>query len=193
MEMGQSLPKGASCGLARTPKLLIADTEDYFSAALARASMARGMEVLLADDVGDAMEFVESAAPDYVVIDQQLPPGGALQVIRAIRGADRQIKCVVVTHSPSLACAVQAIKQGAWDYLAKPTTADMVLDCLSKDRDDAEVVNACAQPLSVNRLEWEHIQRVLALNNHNVSATARSLGMHRRTLQRKLAKYPSLR
>ncbi|UCH47068.1 MAG: response regulator [Betaproteobacteria bacterium] len=177
---------------ARSPKLLIADVEDYFCAELARAGNARGMEVTVASNVSEATQLIETISPDYVVVDQRLPPDGACRVMQSIASINRKVKCVVVTHYPSLACAVSAVKQGAWDYLAKPTSANIVLDSFANDFDDgAGMANAaCKQPLSVDRLEWEHIHRVLALQNNNVSATARSLGMHRRTLQRKLAKYP---
>jgi len=175
--------------LAKT--LLVADTDDPFCAAVRAAGQERQVTVLCAHDVEHAMQSIQQFTPDYLVVDQRLAGGPSLELVKMANKANRKAKCVVVTRYPSLASAVKAIKLGAWDYLPKPTTAAAVLDSLAGEPSDAAAQESCTEQLSVARLAWEHIQRVLESHNDNISATARALGMHRRTLQRKLNKYPA--
>lgn len=170
--------------------LLVADPDDAFYSALACAAQRRGVTLLRARDHDEAMRGIGLWNPEYVVAEQRLPGGSCLDLIKVARKANRKVKLLVVTRYPSVACAVKAIKVGAWDYLAKPTTAEAVFESLvggAADDTDEE----CAHLLSVHRLAWEHIHRVLETHSENISATARALGMHRRTLQRKLSKYPA--
>jgi len=179
---------------SRELTLLCADVEDTFCVELAKASIALGIIVHHAREFGEALRYVEEVRPDYVVVGQQLataPP--PFELIKLAKNSNRQAKCVVVTRYPSLVGAVNAIKQGAWDYLAKPASAEVLLGSLTGQPNKVDFSPERRQPLSVNRLEWEHISRVLELNGQNISASARALGMHRRTLQRKLAKYPAMR
>ena len=178
---------------SRESTLLIADVEDTFSTGLAKASIALGINVHHAHEFGDALRYVEDVGPDYVVVGQQLATDFPLELIKLAKNANHKSKCIVVTRYPSLVGAVNAIKQGAWDYLAKPASAEVLLGSLTGHPNKSEFSPERRQPLSVNRLEWEHISRVLDLNGQNISASARALGMHRRTLQRKLAKYPTMR
>lgn len=173
--------------------LLIADQEDSFCGELKKASIALGINVHCAHEFGDAVRCIEEVGPDFVVVGQQMATDRLLQLIKLAKYANRKAKCVVVTRYPSLVGAVNAIKQGAWDYLAKPASAEVLLGILTGYPNKANFSPERRQPLSVNRLEWEHISRVLDLNGQNISASARALGMHRRTLQRKLAKYPAMR
>jgi len=123
------------------------------------------------------------------VVDLSLPDASGLALIPALRGLDAGVRIVVLTGYASVATAVEAIKLGAVHYLAKPADADDVVASLGRIEGDPKV-EVARRPPSVNRLAWEHIQRVLAEHGGNLSATARALGMHRRTLQRKLGKRP---
>ena len=170
--------------------LLVADPDEAFYLALACAAQRRRITLLRARDHEEAVRNIELWNPEYIVADQRLPGGSSIDLIKAARKANRKAKLLVVTRCPSIACAVKAIKVGAWDYLAKPTTAQAVLDSLTGSV-AADTREEDVRPLSVHRLEWEHIHRVLETHSENISATARALGMHRRTLQRKLSKYPT--
>lgn len=135
------------------------------------------------------MQQARVAPPEYAVVDLNLAGDSGLGLIPDLLALDPGVRIVVLTGYASLATAVEAIKLGAVNYLAKPADADQVLAAFAATGGDPAVpVNA--RPLSVSRLEWEHIQRVLRDNDGNISATARQLGMHRRTLQRKLTKRP---
>ena len=190
-----TLDQHAEASALRSPEstLLIADQQDTFCGELKKASIALGINVHCAHELGDAVRCIEEIGPDFVVLGQQLATDRLLELINLAKNANRKAKCVVVTRYPSLVGAVNAIKQGAWDYLAKPASAEVLLSILTGYPNKADFSPERRQPLSVNRLEWEHICRVLDLNGQNISASARALGMHRRTLQRKLAKYPALR
>ena len=170
-------------------KLLIVEDDADFAGALARAMGRRGFEVALAHDARQAEAEAERFGPSHVVVDLKLPGESGLKVVEQLAARDPAPAIVVLTGYASIATAVEAVRLGARHYLAKPADADEILAALLRDQPDAGLeVNT--EPLSVARLEWEHIQKVLNEHDGNISATARALKMHRRTLQRKLDKNP---
>jgi two-component system response regulator RegA len=171
------------------PRLLIADDDDTFREVLGRALARRGFEVVLAPNATTAMELVRAQVPAYAVVDLRMPGASGLSLVESLRQASDRMRIVVLTGYASITTAVEAIKLGATHYLAKPADADQIVAAFG-DTTPVREVQTDPRPLSVDRLEWEHIQRVLAEHEGNVSATARALGMHRRTLQRKLSKHP---
>lgn len=171
------------------PSLLLVDDDEVFRRVLARAMSRRGYAVTTASDVGEALLLAHEHAPEYAVVDLKMPGESGLVLIEKLIDLDPNTRIVMLTGYASIATAVEAIKLGATHYLAKPVDADEVVAALNK-RDGDSSLNVSDSPLSVDRLEWEHIQRVLAEHEGNVSATARALKMHRRTLQRKLGKKP---
>lgn len=169
--------------------LLLVDDDPVFCEVLSRALERRGLEVEVAHDVHEAEARARERPPHYVVLDLRMPGPSGLTVIERLRAIRRDVRIVVLTGYASIATAVEAIKLGAVHYLTKPADADQILDALHRQQGDEQVA-VPEQPLSVNRLEWEHIQKILADCDGNISETARRLGMHRRTLQRKLSKRP---
>jgi two-component system response regulator RegA len=152
---------------------------------LGRALEQRGFETTLVGSVSEAIAAVRAHAPAYAVLDMRLEDGSGLKVVEAVRDARPEAKIIMLTGYGNIATAVQAVKAGAVDYLSKPADADDVVRALlAKGDAPAPPEN----PMSADRVRWEHIQRVYELCNHNVSETARRLNMHRRTLQRILAK-----
>jgi two-component system response regulator RegA len=172
------------------PSLLIADDDPTFCEVLARALERRGFTVAVAHDVPSALSLAQRDPPQYAVIDLKMPGPSGLELVRELRALNAGIRIVVLTGYASIATAVEAIKLGATHYLAKPANADEILAALQTEPATVNANDTDFQPLSVARLEWEHIQKVLAEHDGNISATARALNMHRRTLQRKLAKRP---
>ena len=173
-----------------TPALLLVDDDPTFCEAMRRALARRGFRVALAHDVDAALASILIETPAYAIVDLKMPGKSGLTLIPQLRALSERMRIVVLTGYASVATAVEAIKLGATHYLAKPVDADAVVAAFGRESGDPLAALA-PQPLSVDRLEWEHIQRVLGENNGNVSATARSLKMHRRTLQRKLSKRPA--
>lgn len=171
------------------PSLLLVDDDRSFSDVLRGALAARGFEVRIAHNVTDGLIAATDDPPEYAVIDLKMPGPSGLELVKQLKALDENTRIVVLTGYASIATAVEAIKLGATHYLAKPADADEIVAALHRGEGDANVTIG-DNPLSVARLEWEHIQRVLKECSDNVSATARRLGMHRRTLQRKLAKRP---
>jgi len=171
--------------------LLLVDDDAVLTRVLARALAARGFAVQSADSAPScAALLAQGYLPDFAVLDLNLAGTSGLQLIEALKRVNAQCDIVVLTGYASISTAVDAIKLGARQYLAKPVEVEAIVKALLQDQEpDAHA--APEQTLSVPRLEWEHIQRVLADNDGNVSATARALKMHRRTLQRKLAKRPA--
>lgn len=172
-----------------TPRLLLVDDDDTFCRVMAQALTRRGFEVLEARDVLGALDQARRSNPEYAVVDLRLNDDSGLDLVSGLRALDENTRIVILTGYASIATAVEAIKLGAVHYLTKPTDADQVVSALFRDDGDASVP-AVERPLSVRQLEWEHLHRVLIENDNNISATARALGMHRRTLQRKLQKRP---
>lgn len=173
-------------------RLLIVDDDETFREVLARAMSRRGYAVRTAGNVDSALQAAGEVAPSHALVDLRMPGVSGLKLIPALKERAPQVRIVVLTGYASIATAVEAIKLGAMHYLAKPVDAAEI-DSAFSDAPGARDVNAEPPPLSVKRLEWEHIHKVLAEHAGNVSATARALGMHRRTLQRKLGKRPRVR
>lgn len=171
------------------PSLLLVDDDVTFCAVLARALGKRGYVVHTAHDVNTALEYAEQHPPAYAVIDLKMPGETGLRLIARLRQLDPLTRIVMLTGYASIVTAIEAIKLGATHYLAKPAEVEEIVAALHKDDGDANIVDDIRPP-SVERLEWEHIQRVLNEHEGNISATARALNMHRRTLQRKLFKRP---
>jgi two-component system, response regulator RegA len=174
----------------RKRKLLLVDDNENFRWAMHRSFEQRGYEVRVAASVAEANDRLQGWQPEFAVVDLRMPGTSGLALVSQLRSLDPKPRIVVLTGYASIATAIEAIKLGATHYLAKPVDADAVEASFERTRGD-ETVAPSEDLLSVDRLEWEYIQRVLAENQGNVSATARALRMHRRTLQRKLNKHPS--
>ena len=171
------------------PSLLIVDDDAVFCEVLADAFNDRGYSVAVARDAAEAIRMAAEHDPEYAVIDLRIGQDSGLKVVESLHALDENTRIIMLTGYASVATAVEAIKLGAVHYLTKPADADEILAALRKDEGDANVPLA-DNPLSVKRLEWEHLQKVLNECDGNISAAARKLRMHRRTLQRKLAKRP---
>jgi two-component system response regulator RegA len=168
-------------------RLLIVDDDTRFRDRLARAMGARGFDVTLADSVAAGVEASRAATPAFAVVDLRLGDGSGLDVVQALREARPDARAIILTGYGNIATAVAAVKAGAIDYLTKPTDADQVEAALLAP--EGEMPAPPDQPMSADRVRWEHIQRIYEQCDRNVSETARRLNMHRRTLQRILAKY----
>ncbi|MFK8253612.1 ActR/PrrA/RegA family redox response regulator transcription factor [Ancylobacter terrae] len=166
--------------------LLIVDDDRAFLQRLARAMEARGFTVTTAETVADGLARVEGGAPAYAVVDMRLADGNGLDVISALKRCRPDARGIILTGYGNIATAVNAVKMGAVDYLAKPADADDICAALNAPGDIKPALPE--NPMSADRVRWEHIQRVYELCGRNVSETARRLSMHRRTLQRILAK-----
>lgn len=171
------------------PTLLIVDDDRDFCRVLARAMEKRGFAVSVAHGVEDAKWAAKENPPEYALVDLKMPGPSGLTLVQYLRHLDPETRIVVLTGYASIATAVEAIKLGATHYLAKPVAADDIVAAFHKDQGD-QSAPVREEPLPLRRLEWEHIQKVLMENNGNISATAKQLKVHRRTLQRRLAKYP---
>lgn len=171
------------------PSLLVVDDDLTFCEVLAASLRKRGFAVSTAHDVASAHRTAERDPPEYVVLDLKMPGESGLALVQRLKALDDHTRIVVLTGYASIATAVEAIKLGAVHYLTKPADADEILQAFRRDSGNADVPVDDQRP-SVDRLEWEYIQQVLEACGGNISATARSLGMHRRTLQRKLQKRP---
>ena len=166
--------------------LLIVEDDRPFLQRLARAMETRGFDVAQAASVAEGLGEVRGRDFDYAVVDMRLGDGNGLDVVEAIKKKSPGTRAVVLTGYGNIATAVTAVKLGAVDYLAKPADADDVFNALVQS--DGEHADPPENPMSADRVRWEHIQRVYELCDRNVSETARRLNMHRRTLQRILAK-----
>lgn len=170
--------------------LLVVDDDPVFNRVLARALGQRGFDAYGATDGAGALELARDHAPEFIVLDLNLGGESGLKLIRPLLEASPHARILVLTGYASIATAVDAVKLGATQYLAKPADVDAIIKALRAE-DVVPGDGVPDAPMSVDRLEWEHIQRVLAEHDGNISATARALKMHRRTLQRKLARPPS--
>lgn len=171
------------------PRLLLVDDDETFCKVLKSALERRNYEVLVANDVKNGISLAEQYLPEYAVIDLRIGYESGLELVKKLIDLDDNTNCVVLTGFASIATAVEAIKLGAIHYLTKPANADEIVNALNKNQGDPSV-SISETPLSVKRLEWEHLQKVLMQYDGNISAAARALHMHRRTLQRKLDKKP---
>lgn len=169
--------------------ILVVDDDSAFRERLVRALAARGLEAVGAATGAEAKRVAASESPELAVVDLRLGQEDGLDVVRELHAIDPMTRILVLTGYGSIATAVEAVRRGAFDYLQKPADADQILARLEGEgaaREEAAVP-------SLARVEWEHIQRVLLDSGGNVSQAARLLGMHRRSLQRKLAKRPVTR
>ncbi len=168
--------------------LLVLDDDPTLRNRLGRALEARGFEVRLAGGVAEALTAIEEYAPAFAVLDLRLEDGSGLTVVEALREARPDAHIIILTGYGNIATAVAAVKAGAIDYLAKPADTDDVVKALLAASSGAASPPPPENPMSADRVRWEHIQRVYELCDRNVSETARRLSMHRRTLQRILVK-----
>ena len=166
--------------------LLIVDDDNPFRERLARAMEKKGFEVFQAEGVEKGINAVKIKKPAFAVVDLRLNDGNGLEVVKEIQKSNATSRIIMLTGYGNIPTAVAAIKQGAIDYLAKPTDADNVEKALLADPN--KKAEPPENPMSADRVKWEHIHRVFELCNRNVSETARRLKMHRRTLQRILSK-----
>lgn len=171
-------------------RLLLVDDDVTFCKVLGQALTRRGFVVAVAHNVDEAKHLLAQDLPDYAVIDLKMPGPSGLALVTYLKQQAPNARIVVLTGYASIATAVEAVKLGATQYLAKPADADEIVAAFGHRSGAVEPVIA-TKPMSVDRLEWEHLQKVLTECDGNISAAARTLGMHRRTLQRKLQKRPS--
>ena len=177
------------------PTLLLVEDDEVFARAITRALDLRGYAVDHTLSAEAAVHAMAEVKFDYAILDLNLGGHTSLSLIQPLRKANPEMRILMLTGYASIATAVEAIKLGADDYLAKPADTGDILNALLAEGHEAspsqvEKAESILEPMSVRRLEWEHIQKVLHEHEGNISATARALGMHRRTLQRKLAKHP---
>ncbi len=172
-------------------KFLIVDDDLAFSQAMSWALEGRGFDVERAHDVDAALQSATNAPPDFAVVDLKMPGQSGLTLIPALKSLNPTMQILLLTGYASIATAVEAIKLGATHYLAKPVDAEDVLKALDKTVGDTSE-STDGEGLSAADMEWEHLQKVLASNRGNISATARQLSIDRRTLQRKLVRHRSV-
>jgi two-component system, response regulator RegA len=166
--------------------LLIVEDDKPFLERLARAMETRGFAVTSCDSVADGLTQIAKAAPAFAVVDLRLGDGNGLDVVSALKRKRPEARTIILTGYGNIATAVTAVKLGAVDYLSKPADADDVVSALLAIGNQKSELPS--NPMSADRVRWEHIQRIYEMCNRNVSETARRLNMHRRTLQRILAK-----
>ena len=171
------------------PQLLLVDDDETYCLVLKPALEKRNFQVSVAHDVNNGILLAEQTEPEYAVIDLRIGLDSGLEMVKKLISLDSNTQVVILTGFASIATAVEAIKLGAIHYLTKPANADEIVNALYKNEGDSSVAIS-ENPLSVKRLEWEHLQKVLMQHDGNISAAARALNMHRRTLQRKLDKRP---
>ena len=171
------------------PVLLLVDDDEIYCEVLGDALKKRDYDVSIAHNLKDALDLAIRTEPEYAVVDLRIGSESGLELVKRLSTLDENTRIVMLTGYASVATAVESIKLGAVHYLTKPATADEIVSALHRVDGDPDVAPA-EQPLSVKRLEWEHLQKVLTEHDGNISAAARALHMHRRTLQRKLAKRP---
>ena len=173
------------------PTLLLVDDDATLRERLARAFRDRGLEVLTAGNFEDAVELATAQSPELAVVDLRMPGRGGMELVQALKAIDATTRIVVLTGYGSIATAIEAVRLGAANYLPKPADADEILSAFNRDRPGSVPVSPEQPPTpSLARAEWEHIQRVLADCQGNISEASRRLGIHRRSLQRKLQKHP---
>jgi len=179
-------PRGSS-----NPTLLLVDDDETLRERLARAFRDRGMEVLTAASYEEAVGLATAQSPELAVVDLRMPGRGGMELVQTLRGIDPTTRIVVLTGYGSIATAIEAVRLGATYYLPKPADADEILSAFNRDRPGSVPLSNEQPPTpSLARAEWEHIQRVLTDCQGNISEASRRLGIHRRSLQRKLQKHP---
>lgn len=170
-------------------RILLVDDDQIYLLRLAKALRDRGCTIATAETAEAAPAAAAALKPQAAVLDLKLPGASGLTCLRELRAAWPELRVLMLTGYGSIATAMEAVRQGAWDYLTKPADADQILTALTRDPTQAQK-EAEITPSSLDRMEWEHIQRVLNDNEGNVTQTAAALGLHRRSLQRKLRKEP---
>lgn len=176
----------------RHQKLLIVDDDQAYCDALARSMERRDFKVYKANNIAQALDQARLNSPSLAIVDLRIGQESGLRLVKELVNVLPTISIVLLTGYASIATAVEAIKLGAIHYLTKPAEPEEIIAAFTFREGDAQTPPP-EQPMSVERVEWEHIQKVLAEHDGNISASARALGMHRRTLQRKLNKYPRRR
>lgn len=171
------------------PNLLLVDDDEVFCQVLSKALRRREYNVEIAHSEAAAAEISEWLHPEFAIVDLRIAKDSGLNVIKALIAQEPGIRIVVLTGYASISTAVESIKLGATHYLTKPAQVDDIIQAFYHDEGNASV-NISTQTMSVKRVEWEHLQKVLNDHHGNISAAARAMGMHRRSLQRKLAKKP---
>nr|WP_306260504.1 ActR/PrrA/RegA family redox response regulator transcription factor [Pararhizobium sp. IMCC21322] len=166
--------------------LFLVDDDTIFTGRIARALEGQGFAVKPFETMAQAMANIDKNAPDFAVIDIRLPDGNGLDLLERLLSSNAQARVIVLTGYGNIATAVAAIKMGAFEYLEKPATAEQLFNTLTRTEDQKP--QPPENPMSADRVRWEHIQRIFETCDRNVSETARRLSMHRRTLQRILAK-----
>ncbi len=173
---------------------LLVDDDDLYLRTLQRSLARKGLETMIASDIASALVLARQQPPAFALIDLKLGSESGLALIQPLRALREDMRILLVTGYASIATAVEAIKLGADDYLPKPATVPMILRALGEE-DDGPADDGDMEPpdamTPISRLQWEHIQQALHETGGNISAAARLLGMHRRSLQRKLTKRPS--
>ena len=178
----------------QAPSLLVVDDDEIFRHRLARAFQDRGYRVYAAGNAEEAEKLSTADSPDYAVIDLRMPGRSGLEVVASLHRANPSTRMVVLTGYGSIATALEAVRLGANHYLTKPAHADEIIAAFSRNDGPTEPSQDIeVDAPSLDRVEWEHINRVLADCGGNVSKAARVLGIHRRSLQRKLSRFPSSR
>lgn len=170
-------------------QLVIVDDDAVLAERMGKALERRGFAVTVITSVTDALSWMADQQPDFALIDLRLADGSGLDIVQKIKDDAPECRVVMMTAYGNIATAVAAVKAGAVDYLTKPADADAVEAALLADTGSTSLPPPPARPMSAERVRWEHIQRIFEQCDRNVSETARRLGMHRRTLQRILAKY----
>lgn len=170
-------------------EILLVDDDATFRGVLADSLKARNIIVYEAENFSSAINVSKKKLINYAIVDLKMPGDSGLVLIKELRALNSKMNIVMLTGFASIATAVEAVKLGANQYLAKPVNAEEILEAFNK-LDGNEAPDIHASPLTVDKLEWEHINRILNENKGNISATARALNMHRRTLQRKLQRKP---
>lgn len=174
--------------MSQAKKLLIIDDDEPFRRRLALSMERKGFDVSTAGTVPEAFDVMHDVMPQYVTLDLKLKDGSGLEIVEKLRDIKQDTKIIMLTAYGNIATAVAAVKAGATDYLAKPVDADAIEKALLNDH-DSQLPPPPQNPMPADRVRWEHIQRIYEQCDRNVSETARRLQMHRRTLQRILAKY----
>lgn len=176
------------------PTFLVVDDDEVYRSRLMRALADRGFEVRGAADAEEALVSARKDSPEFAVVDLRMPGRSGLEVVQELAAIDPTTKTLVLTGYGSIATALEAVRLGALHYLTKPADADEVLAAFGRGkREEPKAATARRQVPSLARVEWEHINRVLVDCGGNISEAARLLGIHRRSLQRKLAKHPTTR
>lgn len=171
-------------------RILLVDDDVTFTEVMSRGFTRRGFKVQTCNDAKGAVAACKEWKPNLILLDLNMPELSGLVILPDLLSEAPEASLVVLTGYSSIATAVEATKAGALNYLCKPATIEEILRCFQGERTSPTSTEIPAEPLSVDRLEWEHIQKVLQDNDGNISAAARALNMHRRTLQRKLYKRP---